>query len=220
MKKTTLTTLLASALFAASAAAYALAQNRTDGHAARDAQVKTKEADAHHPGGGPSNHADCPLMRAGETPRSQHDSHETSKSQHDSHAAHDPTLDERGERAMGFSQTATVHHFLLKPDGGVIQVEVKDASDTSNRDLVRRHLSHVSRAFAAGDFDTPALVHARVPPGADAMRRLTSEITYAYEETESGARVRITTKHAEALAAVRAFLRFQIEDHHTGDAMN
>jgi len=209
MKKTTLATLLAAALLAACTAAYALAQTKADAHAAQTTEAKTKEADAHNAGGG-MNHADCPLMRGGET----------SKSQHDSHHSHDAALVERGERAMGFSQTATVHHFLLEADGGAIQVEVKDAADASNRELVRRHLSHVARAFAAGDFDTPALVHARVPPGADTMRRLKSEITYAYEETEAGARVRISTKNAEALAAVQAFLRFQIEDHRTSDPLN
>lgn len=209
MKKTTLTTLISAALFAATAAGYALAQKKPDAHDAQTTESKTKEADAHHSGDA-MNHADCPLMRGGET----------SKSQHDSHAAHDASLDERGARAMGFSQTATVHHFLLKPDGGVIQVEVRDAPDASNRELVRQHLTHVASAFAAGDFDTPALVHARVPPGTDAMRRLKSEITYTYEETEAGARVRIKTKNAEALAAVHAFLRFQIEDHRTGDPLN
>jgi hypothetical protein len=209
MKKKTLMTLIVAALFAASAA-YTLAQKRTDAPAARDAESKTKETDAQHSGHDSMNHADCPLMR----------SVETSKSQHDSHGTHDAALDERGERAMGFSQTATVHHFLLQSDGGVIQVEVKDASDTSNRDIIRQHLSHIARAFAAGDFDTPALVHARVPPGTDAMRRLKSEITYAYEETGAGARIRISTNNAEALAAVHAFLRFQIEDHRTGDPMN
>ncbi|HKG14806.1 MAG TPA: hypothetical protein VKB12_15875 [Pyrinomonadaceae bacterium] len=209
MKKTTLT-ILAAALFAASAAAYTLAQKKTDAPAAQTTESKTTETDAHHSGDGPMNHADCPLMRADEN----------SRSQHDSHGAHDAALGERGERAMGFSQTATVHHFLLEADGGRIQVEVKDASDTLNRDRVRQHLSQVARAFAAGDFETPALVHARVPPGTDAMRRLKSEITYAYEETEAGARVRINTKNAEALAAVHEFLRFQIEDHRTGDPMN
>lgn len=210
MKKKTLTTILAAALFAASAVSYALAQKRSDAPAARDAETKTREADARHSGHDGMSHADCPLMRA--------DEH--SKSQHDSHNAHDAALDERGARAMGFSQTATVHHFLLDPDGGRIRVEVRDASDASNRDIVRQHLSHIARAFAAGDFDTPALVHARVPPGTDAMRRLKSEITYAYEETGAGAQIRISTNNAEALAAVHAFLRFQIEDHHTGDPMN
>jgi hypothetical protein len=36
-------------------------------------------------------------------------------------------------------------------------------------------------------------------------------------ETENGGRVLIETKDAEALAAVHEFLRFQIEDHQTGD---
>jgi hypothetical protein len=207
MKKTTLTALVTAALFAASAAGYALAQKQTDARAAQNTDAKSKEADAHHTVEGGMNHADCPLMREGEGSKSQHDAH---------HSA----LDERGARAMGFSQTATAHHFLLKPDGGVIQVEVKDAADNANRDLVRRHLSHVALMFAEGDFDTPALVHGRTPPGADAMRRLKSEISYTYEETETGGRVRISTKNAEALAAVHDFLRFQIEDHRTGDPLN
>jgi hypothetical protein len=206
MKKTTLTALVA-ALFAASAAGYALAQKSTDARSAQTTEAKSVETDAHHTGDGRMNHADCPMMREGEG----------AKTQHDAHGAHDAALEERGARAMGFSQTATVHHFLLQPDGGVIQVEVKDAADAANRELIRQHLSHVARAFAEGDFETPALVHERIPPGTDVMRRLKSEISYTYEETEAGARVRISTKNAEALAAVRDFLRFQIEDHRTGD---
>jgi hypothetical protein len=210
MKKTTLTALVAAVLLAVSAASYALAQKSTDARSAQTTEAKSKEGDAHQSHDGDMNHADCPMMRAGET----------SRTQHDAHGAHDAALDERGARAMGFSQTATVHHFLLKPDGGVIQVEVKDASDAANRDLVRQHLSHVARAFAEGDFETPMLVHERVPPGVGVMRRLKSEISYTYEETEAGARVRISTKNAEALAAVQDFLRFQIEDHRTGDPLN
>ena len=209
MKKTTLAALVAAILFAASAAAYALAQKNTDTRAAQTTETKSKEGDAQHSGDGGMNHADCPMMREGEN----------SKTQHDAHGTHDASLDERGARAMGFSQIATAHHFLLKPDGGVIQVEVKDATDAANRDLVRQHLSHVARAFAEGDFETPMLVHERVPPGADVMRRLKSEISYTYEEIEAGARVRVSTKNAEALAAVHDFLRFQIEDHRTGDPL-
>jgi uncharacterized low-complexity protein len=215
MKKTTLTAFAAAALFAASAAAYALAQKNSDSRApqsaeSKAAESKSKDGDARHDAHGEMNHADCPLMRGGES---------SAKTQHDAHGAHDAALDERGGRAMGFSQTATVHHFILRPDGGVIQVEVRDAYDAAERDAVRRHLSQIARAFAEGDFATPALIHERVPPGADAMRRLKSEITYTYEETEAGARVRISTRNAEALAAVQAFLRFQIEEHKTGDPL-
>jgi hypothetical protein len=203
MKKRTLTALLAAALFAASAAGYTLAQKNADTRAAQSADAGNQKSDAGHGG---MNHADCPMMKEGENSKSQQDAH---------HAA----LDERGAREMGFSQTATVHHFLLKPDGGVIQVEVRDAADATNRDVVREHLSHIARAFAEGDFNTPMLVHERVPPGADAMRRLKSEISYTYEETEAGGRIRISTKNAEALAAIHDFLRFQIEDHQTGDPL-
>jgi hypothetical protein len=38
----------------------------------------------------------------------------------------DSDLNRRGEQGMALSQTATTHHFLLKPDGGIIQVEVND----------------------------------------------------------------------------------------------
>src|SRR5205823_4083636 len=108
------------------------------------------------------------------------------------------------------SQTATTHHFILTRDGGLIQVEVNDAADAENRDAVRQHLAHIARLFAEGDFNTPMLVHDRVPPGVARMQRLRTEITYEYEETDSGARVRIKTKSAEALTAVHDFLRFQI----------
>jgi hypothetical protein len=42
-------------------------------------------------------------------------------------------------------------------------------------------------------------------------------IDWNYEETATGGRVRITTKDARALAAIHEFLKFQIEDHRTGD---
>jgi hypothetical protein len=133
---------------------------------------------------------------------------------------HGGHLDEalaRGERAMGFSQARTTHHFLLLRDGGVILVGADDPRDAESLGRVRRHLAHIARAFAEGDFDTPAAVHGRVPPGVPEMKRLKASIKYEYAETERGGRVRITTGDREALAAVHAFLRFQIEDHRTGD---
>ena len=47
---------------------------------------------------------------------------------------HDKMVQENGEKAMGFSQTATTHHFLVMKDGGAIQIEVNDPKDGSNRD--------------------------------------------------------------------------------------
>jgi hypothetical protein len=120
---------------------------------------------------------------------------------------------------MGFSQTETTHHFMLTRDGGFIQVEVNDAKDSENLNNIRQHLAHIARMFAEGDFDTPMLVHDRAPSGVAVMQRLKAEIKYAYEETEHGARVWLTTANAEALDAIHEFLRFQITDHKTGDPL-
>jgi hypothetical protein len=93
---------------------------------------------------------------------------------------------ERGEKGMGFSQSATTHHFLLKADGGVIQVEANDPTDATNRNEVRMHLGHVARAFQQGDFDIPMFVHDTVPPSVPEMKRLQKEISCTFEETAGG----------------------------------
>lgn len=72
--------------------------------------------------------------------------------------------------------------------------------------------------FAAGDFTAPMLFPAQTPPGVTAIKLLKEEITYRFEETERGGRVRITTTNSEALAAIYEFLRFQIRDHGTSDS--
>jgi len=126
-------------------------------------------------------------------------------------------MDERGEHAMGFSQTATTHHFVLKPDGGVIQVEANDVKDATNRDNIRMHLGYIARAFRNGDFDIPMFVHETVPPGVPEMKRLQKQIRYSFEETQRGGRVVILTSDKNALSAIHQFLRFQIEEHKTGD---
>lgn len=137
----------------------------------------------------------------------------------DGHKGHLAAVNERGERAMGFSQTRTTHHFFLRNDGGVIQVEADDARDAESRERVRAHLAEIARAFSAGDFRTPLAVHDQTPPGAHEMCRLRSSIKYEFEQTERGGRVLIKTRDKEALAAVHAFLRFQISDHQTGDKL-
>ena len=132
---------------------------------------------------------------------------------HDAHSR----MNERGEKGMGFSQTATTHHFLLKADGGVIQVESNSGTDATNRDNIRMHLTHIAQAFASGDFDIPMFVHDTVPPGVPEMKRLREKIRYSFEETPTGGRVVIATADKESLIAIHKFLRFQIDEHKTGD---
>src|SRR5262249_36204638 len=78
--------------------------------------------------------------------------HETTAT-HDHHAG----VDERGDHVMGFSHDKTTHHFRLTKAGGVIEVSVNDATDVESRDAIRMHLGHITKKFAAGDFDAPML---------------------------------------------------------------
>ena len=132
------------------------------------------------------------------------------------HAAH-TQMNERGEKGMGFSQTASTHHFYLNESGGIIQVEANDPTDLTNRDDIRMHLRHIAHAFQTGDFDIPMFVHDTVPPGVPEMKRLQKRIRYVFEETPNGGRVVIASANAKALAAIHRFLQFQIEKHQTGD---
>jgi len=124
----------------------------------------------------------------------------------------------RGDQAMGFSHEKTTHHFRLFKDGGAIEVSTNDPKDTASRDEIRQHLSHITQMFAAGNFDVPMLIHGTTPPGVPAMKELREQIRYGFQETDSGARVRINTSSRQALNAIHAFLRFQIAEHETGDA--
>ena len=145
-------------------------------------------------------HADCPIDKT---------------HSHDEPGA--SGMNERGTKGMGFSQIATTHHFILKADGGAIQVEVNDPADTASRDSIRMHLSHIAKAFTRGDFAIPMLVHDTVPPGVAVMKEMAGKIRYKYEETTAGGRVVIRTTNPKALEAVQQFLRFQIAEHKTGE---
>ena len=139
------------------------------------------------------------------------------KSGHSCHSD-DRNVDQRGDHVMGFDHEKTTHHFRLSPAGGSVEVSANDPEDSESRDAIRMHLAHVAGMFAEGNFDAPMLIHDRVPPGVPMMKRKKSVIEWKFEEMLSGGRVRITTKDADALAAIHEFLRFQIEDHRTGDS--
>jgi hypothetical protein len=132
-----------------------------------------------------------------------------------------PNQDHHGGNAravMGFDQDRTTHHFLLRAEGGVISVEVKDPADKKNRDAIRSHLPHIASMFGSGNFAAPMLVHESANvPGTAVMAAKKGAVRYHYAETPNGGRVTITTTDAEALEAVHAFLRYQIAEHKTGD---
>ena len=133
--------------------------------------------------------------------------------------SHHDDVNRRGDHEMGFSHEKTAHHFRLAKDGGAIEVTANNPSDTKSRDQIRQHLTHIAMMFSAGNFNAPMLIHDQTPPGVQVMKRLKSQIKYEFENMESGGRVRISTSNREAIDAVHEFLRFQINDHQTGDPL-
>ena len=108
----------------------------------------------------------------------------------------------------------------IELNGGVIQVGAKDSADSTNRNQIRMHLGHIAKAFQSGDFDIPMFVHDTVPPGVPEMKPLRKDIQYSLAETPNGGRVVISSANKEALEVIHRFLRFQIEEHKTGDPMD
>jgi hypothetical protein len=131
---------------------------------------------------------------------------------------HQADVEKHGDEAMGFPHDKTTHHFRLYSDGGAIEVTVNDTKDSQNMQAIRSHLTHIVTMFSNGEFSIPMFVHDQVPPGVPVMKEKRAEISYSFEELSAGGRVRIKTRNSDALKAIHEFLRFQIADHHTGDA--
>jgi hypothetical protein len=140
---------------------------------------------------------------------------ETSETQN----SHFAGVNVRGDQGMGFNHEKTTHHFHLLPDGGAIEIQSNEPSDAATQDAIRSHLAMIAGMFKKGDFAIPMFIHSTTPPGVQIMQRLKDKITYDAENTERGAQLRIITHDPEACDAVHDFLRFQIQDHQTGDSL-
>lgn len=139
---------------------------------------------------------------------------------HHASAAADPAfqaLQERGKAAMGVDQDTSTHRFDKLADGGRIELQ-RDGDDPAGVARIREHLRDITAAFRAGDFRTPAAVHATEVPGTRELAARREAITYTFRELPRGGEVRIATKDPEALAAIHAFMDFQRQDHRAGGA--
>lgn len=124
-------------------------------------------------------------------------------------------LQERGKVAMGVDQYTSIHRFDDLADGGRIELQ-RAAGDTAGVRTIREHLQAIARAFASGDFSTPAFVHMREVPGTAEMARLRAAIRYDFSPLPGGGELRISTPNPEAIEAVHRFMAFQRGDHRAG----
>jgi hypothetical protein len=132
---------------------------------------------------------------------------------------HQQGVVQRGDQVMGFSHEKTIHHFRLTPDGGAIEALATNPSDATSREQIRIHLEHIAQMFHNGNFNAPMLIHAQTPPGVPTMKKLRKDIRYDVEQTPNGAQVKVSSRNPQAIAAIHDFLKFQIQDHQTGDPL-
>ncbi len=135
----------------------------------------------------------------------------------DGSAEHGTGVDHRHD-TLGVAHETTRHSFRLFDDGAAIELRASDGQDTTTIEAIRAHMRVIADQFRANDFSTPMFVHDKTPDGIATMKQLHSEIEFRYEPLPAGARVRIVTATAAALAALHDFMRFQIIEHRTGDA--
>ena len=135
----------------------------------------------------------------------------------DGSAEHGRHVDSRHD-TFGMAHDKSAHSFRLFADGGAIELRATVASDEATVEAIRGHLQEITEQFAKADFSTPAFVHGYAPDGVAQLEQHRSAISYRYERLDRGGRIRITTKSADALAAVHAFLRFQVIEHRTANS--
>ena len=123
-------------------------------------------------------------------------------------------MQSRGATAMGVDQYTSVHRFDDLANGGRIRLE-RSRSDTAGAHAIQRHLNDIARAFATGDFSTPAFVHMRDVPGTAEMTLRRASIAYHVRPLPRGAELTLRTSDPIALHAIHEFLAFQRGEHHS-----
>jgi hypothetical protein len=94
---------------------------------------------------------------------------------------------------LASAEPRTSEHVFLEKNGGGVEVIVVDPSDTNAREEVQQDLRR-----AAAERNSLA---------SPAMQEHNGSITYRFEKTKRGARVRITTRNDDALRAIQEYLR-------------
>jgi hypothetical protein len=154
--------------------------------------------------------SDCPMHKdSANNPMHQHAANCPMKD----HAA---SVDQHGDSVMGFAHEKTTHHFVLDANGGSIEVTANDPKDEASITAIRTHLTVIAKQFSEGNFDAPMMIHDTTPPGVETMKA-SKAIRCEYESLTAGGRVRLTTQDRQSIGAIHDFLRFQIEEHRTGD---
>lgn len=121
---------------------------------------------------------------------------------------------ERGAHVMPFDLEKTLHIFTKTSRGGLQQVVAKDAADSQQIGLIRRHLSQIARDFRDGNFSAPTRIHGEAMPGlADLKAAQPGQIRIEYRERADGAQISYSTASPRLVGAIHQWFDAQLRDH-------
>ncbi len=123
-------------------------------------------------------------------------------------------VEQRGAHVMPFNLEQTTHIFSKTGKGGLQQVIVKDSANTGQIELIREHLSKISKEFIQGDFSNPAKIHGEDMPGlAELKSAKPDQIKFAYRELPNGAEIDYSTNDSKLIEALHQWFDAQLSDH-------
>lgn len=123
------------------------------------------------------------------------------------------TVSSIGAEVMPFDLARTTHTFTKTDSGGVQLITVKDPTDQTQIDLIRRHLRTERENFATGNFSDPARIHGMDMPGTSELSEGYARVDVTYMERPDGAELTYTTGDSQLVAAVHAWFDRQVMDH-------
>jgi hypothetical protein len=130
-----------------------------------------------------------------------------------------PELNSKFSKVLGTDIEKIDQHYYLVKNGGVIELAAKDPNDTATIKAIQKYLDTQKELFEKGKNDSEAEVHGKVPDGAPAIKKFRNEITFYTSKTENGGVLRMFTVNEQARQAVYEFIKFEIGEHRTGDAL-
>jgi hypothetical protein len=120
----------------------------------------------------------------------------------------------RGAQVMPFSLKRTLHIFAKTMQGGIQQVVAKDPSDARQIELIREHLSKISKEFAHGNFSAPASIHGNDMPGlAELEKAKPGQLRIEYKVLPDGAQIAYSSASPELVDAIHRWFDAQLADH-------
>ena len=131
----------------------------------------------------------------------------------------DSDINIRFSKSLGTDANRIFQHYYLVKNGGVIEFTAKDPADNTSIAAVQKYLETQKDLFEKGKNEGDTEVHGKTADGMPVLKKLRNEITFFAVKNEEGAVLRMFSTNEQARQAIQDFIKFQINEHKTGDPL-